>query len=324
VTGPESKIVKVRRYRSRRRKSFLRRHKMALPAAGILLYGGLMAAVASSGNFPLSLIFGTSQPASSETDMAGPPPDADEASKVFPREPLPEVATDLPEGTQLSSLETAGQPADQATDTESLEATLVDEEAGPTNTSNTSNTPEPSNDSSGSRSTFSSLGSGSFSPGGGTTSGLFLYPIGRSGTTPPPSFDIAGLPQGFGSPPAAGNPKEDDSKKSCDSSKTDDTSQDGETKETDDKTDACDSQEETDNTGTQASGTQQTTGNDPVPQQDGDGPTNPPILGDDPPPSEPVDAPVIQVPEPGTLALVSPALLALWRMRRRRRLDAAG
>jgi hypothetical protein len=311
---------------------------MALPAAGILLYGGLMAAVASSGNFPLSLIFGTSQPASSETDIAGvTPPDADEASKAFPREPLPEVAADLPEGTQLSSLETAGGAANKATDTESLEATLVDEEAGPTNTSNASNTPEPSNNSSGGRSTFSSLGSGSFSPGGGTTSGLFLYPIGRSGTTPSPSFDIAGLPQGFGSPPPAGNPpKEDDPKKSCDSSTTEDTSQDGETKETDDKTEACDSQEdtqETDNTGTQAgSGTQQTTGNDPVPQQDGDGPTtdegtptdNPPIVGDDPPPSEPVDAPVIQVPEPGTLALVSPALLALWRMRRRRRLDTTG
>jgi hypothetical protein len=313
---------------------------MALPAAGILLYGGLMAAVASSGNFPLSLIFGTS-PASSATNISEPPAlDAESASRTFSGERLAEVATDLPEGTQLSSLETAGNPADETTHTESLEATIVDEEAGPTSTSNASRTSQSSNDSPGARSTFSPLGSGSFSAGGGTTSGLFLYPIGRSGTTPPPSFDVAGLPQGIGGPSAAGNPpKEDDPKKSCDSSKTEDASKDGETKETDDKTEACDSQgtgdtQETD--GTQAGDITQTTGNDPIVtggDESGDGEGTPtgntptddtPIVDNDPPPSEPVDAPVIQVPEPGTLALVGPALLALWRMRRRRRLGATG
>src|SRR5690349_744036 len=128
-SAAESSKTRVRRYRSRRRKSFLRRHKIVLPAAGMLLYGGLMAAVASSGDFPgavYNILHSWSSAPSSDT-LAEPAPEPTARH-------LPELAVDsvdagkpLPDAPQDSFVAAAN----SSVPTETLNSETPDDDEAP-------------------------------------------------------------------------------------------------------------------------------------------------------------------------------------------------
>lgn len=292
---------KRRSYRSARRKSFLQRHKMALSAAGILLYGCLVAAVANPGSFAPSAWFG-SEPETADLLDDRTPASPDETDAV--RRSLPQLAETTPTGDPSAlpgSLDPAGSE---------LVASLAPGEGEEPFFSSADPVP-PAGEFDDDGTTASGPGrsvSGSFNTAGS------LYPAGGPGLLASLSGADDFLPPG--TPGASGFSPTATNRSGGDPSLT---GGDGTGEPGDQTAGGGDGDGDGADTGRKDNG-----GNDGGKDDGGDDPLD--LTKNDPPPAgtgdggwDQVDATQpIEVPEPGTLTLLGPALAAVWIARRRK------
>jgi len=322
---------KRRSYRSARRKSFLRRHKMALSATGILLYGCLVVAVASPGSFAPASWLG-SEPETADALEDGTSASADERDAA--RRSLPQLAQTAPTGDP-STLPGPLDPTGSELVTSSLASGDGEEPFF------SSSGPVPPADE------FDNDGTTSSAPGG-SVSGSFgsagsLYPAGGAAGGPGSLASLSGAnaflppgtPGGSGSSPTATSPSggapsptggdgdTGDDPPSHETGPGTSTGGEGTPEPGDDSQNAGGNAGGEDGDGADG-GWADNDGSDGGKDEGGDDPLD--LTDDDPPPPgtgdgdwDEVDArQPIEVPEPGTLTLLGPALAAVWLARRRK------